>query len=278
MHFSVVIPTFNRARVLNRCLDSVLAQTLSPQQIIVVDDGSTDETESLVSQYSGVKYLYQAQSGVSAARNTGIECAQSPWIALLDSDDEWLPEKLEQQSQCIRETGSKVCHTEEIWIRNGVRVNQMNKHKKNAGDIFAQSLQLCAMSPSSIVIHRDLLDEFGGFDERLPVCEDYDLWLQITACYSVALVEQPMIRKYGGHEDQLSRRYMAMDKYRVLAMEKLLSRQKLTPEKRVQVVQQLARKLKILAAGANKHNNRELSRFCQSRQNWLAEAEQGVLS
>ncbi len=101
----------------------------------------------------------------------------------------------------------RVCHTDEIWIRNGRRVNARKKHGKKGGWIFQHCLPLCAMSPSSIMIHRDVFTALGGFDERLPACEDYDLWLRITARYPVLFTRQPLIEKYGGHDDQLSRKY-----------------------------------------------------------------------
>ena len=177
MNLSVIIPTYNRAHVLPRALDSVLTQTLNgeslPFDVSVVDDGSTDNTAELIQAfYPQVHYVYQRNKGVSAARNTGLHHAKGDLIALLDSDDEWLPNKLARQYELMQKTALDVCHTQEIWIRNGVRVNQMNKHQKIGGWIFKQCLPLCAMSPSSIVIHRRVFDAVDHFDEDLPACED----------------------------------------------------------------------------------------------------------
>ena len=169
---AVVIPTFNRAHTLPRAIDSVLQQTNAPNEIWIVDDGSVDGTADYVTtQYPELSFVYQDNAGVSAARNTGIKQSNSPWIAFLDSDDEWLPGKLEQQFAAIAENpDSRIFHTDEIWIRNGKRVNPMQKHKKQGGDIFTQSLALCAMSPSTVILHRSLLQDEGLFDETLPAC------------------------------------------------------------------------------------------------------------
>jgi len=271
MNYSVIIPTHNRQSVLPRALDSVLSQTLKPTEIIIVDDGSDDETVELLKraypkqEYPNIKVATQTNQGVSVARNVGFHRTSTDWIALLDSDDEWLPDKMERQFAQLQSTGLLVCHTEEIWIRNGVRVNAKYKHKKKSGDIFADCLSLCAMSPSSIVLHRHVWEKYGGFDPQFPVCEDYDLWLQICHEHEVCLVEEASIIKYGGHEDQLSRRYFAMDKYRVLAMEKLLRRD-ISDTKQQMLQNKLQEKLHILMLGATKHQNEELLAFCLQRQ------------
>lgn len=264
--YSVIIPTYNRSALLDRALKSVLAQTVLPAKIIVIDDGSTDETEALVaSKYPNVVYYKQSNQGVSAARNAGFSHVDTQWIALLDSDDEWLPKKMELQLTELENSGLLICHSEEIWIRNGVRVNPKNKHKKKRGDIFSDCLALCAMSPSSIVMHRDIWIEFDGFDEDFVVCEDYDLWLRICAKYEVALIDESQVRKYGGHEDQLSRLYFGMDKYRIMAMQKLIGH-KMSKNHDGLLISMLKKKLEILYQGAKKHQNSELLIFCEQRQ------------
>lgn len=271
MDYSVIIPTYNRLGILQRAIDSVYAQTQQAEEIIVVDDGSTDGTYEYIStHYPQIILQEQSNKGVSAARNNGFTKASTQWIALLDSDDEWLPEKMEKQLLELEKTKLKVCHSEEIWIRNGVRVNAKNKHQKKSGDIFFDCLQLCAMSPSAIVLHRSIWQEFDGFDESFIVCEDYDLWLRICAQHSVALVEQAQIRKYGGHEDQLSMQYFGMDKFRIMAMEKMLNID-LSKEKDTALRKMLQSKLKILTKGAIKHQNHDLLEFCQQRHHLLFE-------
>ena len=148
---SVVIPTFNRGHTLNRAIDSVLGQTLLPSEIIVIDDGSTDGTEELISkEYSSVSYIKTKNKGVSAARNLGMKAAESDWFAFLDSDDQWLPHKLEKQFECLSCSGDfRLVHCDELWIRKGKRVNPKAKHQKQGGYIFEQCLSMCAISPSA---------------------------------------------------------------------------------------------------------------------------------
>ena len=274
MNLSIIIPTYNRADTLERALNSVLNQDLFTQnkafEIIVVDDGSNDGSAELVrTRFPNVQLVQQQNSGVSSARNRGLSLARGEWIALLDSDDEWLPHKLSVQMALLADTGLKVCHTEEIWIRDGRRVNQMNKHKKQGGWIYEHCLPLCAMSPSSIVLHRDVFTTVGVFDEHLPACEDYDLWLRVAARFEVAFVEPACIRKYGGHEDQLSHQFWGMDRFRVVALENCLNHPEIGPsltvEQRQKTLKTLVKKLKILRNGARKRSNTELVERCESK-------------
>jgi len=249
---SVIIPTYNRAHILPRALDSVLAQTQLPIEIIVVNDGSTDGTKSVLSNYPGLKIMDQQHSGVSAARNIGLEHTNGEWIAFLDSDDEWLPEKLEQQWAAICNDDKLICHTEEIWIRNGQRVNPMKKHQKFGEYIYEKCLPLCVISPSSVMIHRSVFHDVGLFDETLEVCEDYDLWLRICAKYSVLFIDEPLMVKYGGHEDQLSRKHWGMDRFRVKALEKMLDSEELNEDLRRATIEMLILKCKIIINGMKK--------------------------
>lgn len=273
MKLSVIIPTYNRLQTLGRAIDSVYSQSIWSEaefELLIVDDGSNDGTAAMVTnQYPNCKLFVQDNKGVSAARNVGLFNANGEWIALLDSDDEWLPHKLEQQFHTLEQSQLKVCHTQEIWVRDGKRVNQMNKHKKAGGYIFDACLPLCAMSPSSIVIHRDILNSSGYFDEKLPACEDYDLWLKICAINSVAYVEEPCIIKYGGHDDQLSRAHWGMDRFRARSLEKLITDRalfnSLTVTSQTRAIQTLSKKNKILLNGALKRGNTEMAEECQHR-------------
>lgn len=261
MEISVVIPTYNRAQLVSRAVKSALEQSLRPCEVIVVDDGSTDQTVSnLVRAFAGIKLVQQEHSGVSAARNAGIGQACGEWIAFLDSDDEWKTGKLEQQAKAIDKERKKgreflVCHTDEIWIRNGTRVNPMDKHAKPQGWIFESCLPRCCVSPSSVVLHRNLFTRFGVFDETLPACEDYDLWLRIFSRLPVLLVPERLVVKYGGHADQLSRQYWGMDRFRVQALEKILQTGKLEVLQQQQVIHALKEKIAILVNGFEKRGN-----------------------
>lgn len=272
---SVVIPSYNRAHTLARALDSVFAQTRPADEVIVIDDGSTDGTAQLIHRhYAAVIYLKQENRGVSAARNLGIEQASGEWIALLDSDDEWLPHKLATQLDLLAQRPDHpLIHSDEIWIRNGVRIKPMKKHAKAGGWIFQRCLPLCAISPSAAMIHRGLFTEIGLFDETLPACEDYDLWLRITAHHPVLYCDAALIIKHGGHEGQLSQRHWGMDRFRIRALVKSLEQSRLTEEDYRAAERMLQRKLRILLKGAHKHNNQKiigefapLQRTTQSKQ------------
>jgi len=251
---SVVIPTFNRANLLRRALDSVIAQSFSPHEIIVVDDGSTDETATLLKDhYPQVIYLFQSNQGVSAARNHGITKATGSWIAFLDSDDEWIPNKLTLQLKVLAENPKlKICHTNEIWIRNGRRVNPKKKHAKSGGWIFQKCLPLCCISPSSSILFRTVFDTIGLFDETLPVCEDYDLWLRVTAQFPVLYIDEPLIKKYGGHSDQLSRKFWGMDRFRIKALKKIIRSGILSEDDLFEAKSVLKEKVAIYIQGARK--------------------------
>jgi len=251
---SVVIPAQNRRKLISRAIDSVRAQTAPPSEILVVDDGSTDDTARFVAEtYPEVRVLRQPNRGVSAARNAGIRAATSAFIAFLDSDDEWLEKKLERQLQAMEASpGALLCHTNEIWIRNGRRVNPMKKHQKFGGRIFEKALPLCVISPSSVLVDRRLFDEVGLFDESLPACEDYDLWLRVCSRFPVLFVDEPLIVKHGGHEDQLSRRHWGMDRFRIQALQKILAQRDLPDDYRRAADAMLAQKLEIFARGARK--------------------------
>lgn len=265
MDISVVIPTYNRARLLRRALDSVYNQSLPPQEVIVVDDGSDDDTADFIRRrYPEVRYQYQSKRGVSSARNRGIEMSCGEWIALLDSDDAWQPNKLHRQWKALQANPDYLaCHTDEIWVRHGRRVNPMKKHAKKGGRVFQDNLPLCAISPSSVIIHRKIFERVGRFDESLPVCEDYDLWLRICSHYPILFVEECLLTKYGGHSDQLSRHYWGMDRFRVQALENIIESGNLRDKDRSAAVGMLLRKCAILLQGAKKRRNHSLIKQCE---------------
>ena len=262
---SVIIPTYNRAHLLNRAIKSVLDQSYRDLELIIVDDGSTDSTKSLVDEFARkdnrVKYFYIDNSGVSKARNYGIKNSKGELIAFLDSDDEWLSEKLKKQVDLYIKEAYRLCHSDEIWIRNGIRVNQMKKHEKSGGDIFFKCLPLCCVSPSAAVVTRKLIDEVGMFDEDFKVCEDYDLWLRVTSLYPVSFIDEPLIIKYGGHKDQLSNRSWGNDVYRVRALQKIISSGTISRDKLFAAVEMLKTKCEILAKGFEKHDNKEQAQY-----------------
>ncbi len=250
-HISVIIPTYNRAALLIEAVESVLAQTWSDFELIVVDDGSTDDTPQCLKKYSDrLIYLRQENRGVSAARNYGIANARGEWLAFLDSDDLWLPRKLAAQVDFFRHNPTAlICQTEEIWRRDDRRVNPKKIHQKHSGWIYERCLPLCIVSPSAVMMRRSLLDAVGLFDETLPACEDYDLWLRIGKDYPIYLIDEPLIIKRGGHDDQLSRQHWGMDRFRIRAMQKLLDADALNAEQRRLTVRELQHKCDVLIKG-----------------------------
>jgi glycosyltransferase involved in cell wall biosynthesis len=256
---SVIITTYNRKDLVGRAIESVLAQTRLPDEIILVDDGSSDDTSQFIKvKYPQIKYIWQENQGISNARNTGISLAGSNWIAFLDSDDEWMPFKLKNQLNALnKKPYYKICHANEIWIRNDRRVNPMKKHEKSGGYIFKNCLPLCVISPSSVIIHHSVFDRYGKFDESLPVCEDYDLWLRFCAFLPILFLDKPQIIKYGGHKDQLSQKYWGMDRFRIIALEKIVENPDISSENKNAALKMLIYKIDIYMQGARKREKSE---------------------
>jgi len=255
---SVIIPTYNRGWIIGEAIDSVLSQTYRQFELIVVDDGSSDSTDDILRGYKDhAELIKQKNQGVSAARNTGIRRSRGRYIAFLDSDDFWLPEKLSRQIEFfLSHPEALVCQTEEIWIRNGVRVNPKRRHKKPSGMIFERSLGLCLVSPSAVMINRALFKEVGLFDENLAACEDYDLWLRTSIRFPVYLIDQPLVIKRGGHEDQLSRA-PGLDKFRIRSLQKLIEGGLLTQRQFGAAVRVLKEKCRIYADGCLRRGREE---------------------
>jgi glycosyltransferase involved in cell wall biosynthesis len=256
---SVIIPTFNRAKFLEEALRSALGQKGSPDEveIIVVDDGSTDDTGQILRSLPGtIRYIRSDHRGVSAARNLGIAESGGEWIAFLDSDDLWLPDKLSAQMKFFSDHPEiLLCQTEEIWIRNGRRINARRYHRKPAGYCFPLLLERCLVSPSAVVVNRRIFDSVGVFDESMPACEDYDLWLRIGCRFALGLVEEPLVIKRGGHSDQLSATVANLDRYRIEAIVKLLRAAPLSPDQRAAAESMLEKKRRIYSNGCLKRGN-----------------------
>lgn len=260
---SVVIPTFNRDWAIGRAVDSVLDQDYRPVELIVVDDGSRDQTNAILSSYDGdrLTVVRQENRGVSAARNAGVSRAQGDLIAFLDSDDYWKPGKLSAQVDFFTShPDALICQTGEIWVRNGVRVNPGQRHRKQAGMIFTPSLDLCLVSPSAVMMRKTFFSMTGGFDETLPACEDYDLWLRVTRRYPVHLIDAPLVVKTGGHPDQLSAA-PGLDQYRIRSILKLLESNELTEDQKQAAADVLARKCRIYADGCRKRGRIDEARY-----------------
>jgi len=253
---SVIITTYNRKTFLRAAVLSVLVQDYKDKEIIIVDDGSTDDS---LKELEGlpVQYTWQKNGGISSARNKGIEVARGDFIAFLDVDDLWKKKKLSTQMAMMREEGYAISYTDEIWIRNGKHLNQKSIHKKYSGFIFEKCLPLCIISPSSVLMKRSIFNDVGLFDETMTVCEDYDMWLRITARYPVLFIEKPLIVKQGGHEDQLSKRYPAMDRFRIESITRILRSDVLNETMRSAAIVELEKKCRIYITGAVKRGKTE---------------------
>ena len=255
---SVIIPTYNRGWILSEAVDSVLAQEYRDFELIVVDDGSTDNTREILQGYGdAVTVISQGNRGVSAARNRGIVAAAGELIAFLDSDDLWLPAKLQRQVDFFTSHPEALINqTEEVWIRRGRRVNPKKRHAKAGGMIFERSLELCLVSPSAVMVRRRLFDLVGPFDENLPACEDYDLWLRVSSRYPVHLIKEALVVKRGGHGDQLSAR-PGLDRYRIRALIKLIESGRLNPMQFAAATAMLQTKCAVYAGGCRKRGREE---------------------
>jgi len=264
---SVIIPAYNRASFLDEAIQSVLDQEYfvrddsSSFELLVIDDGSTDNTREIVRSFGDkVNYHFQEHKGVSAARNLGLNLARGDYLCFLDSDDLWKKDKMSVQMSFMKTfPKAKVCYTEETWIRRGVFVNPKKKHQKYSGWIFDKVLPLCLISLSSALFRREVFVEIGKFDEELLACEDYDFGIRLAHKYPIYLLPKPLIIKRGGHSDQLSRKYRAMDGFRVKALEKALQLGLTSPQEKL-VRQEIVKKCQILVNGYEKRNNRAEAR------------------
>ena len=272
---SVIIPTYNRCDLLKRAINSVTKQTITPKEIIIVDNCSTDQTYQMVSSlFPEINYFIEKKRGVSAARNKGILESKSKWIAFLDSDDTWKPTKLEKQMEfsIFNQDKYRIIHTDENWYRNKKFLNQLKKHKKSGGNIFKNSLQLCCISPSSVVLKKQIFEEYGLFDENLEVCEDYDMWIRITSKEEVGFLDSPLVSKYGGHSDQLSKKFWGMDRFRIKSLEKNLKNEHFSKSQKINVLDTLIEKLTIVSDGALKRGNKEIfKKYNDKLQDWSIE-------
>jgi glycosyltransferase involved in cell wall biosynthesis len=273
--FTVIIPTYNRPMMTIEAIKSVLAQTEPASLVIVVDDGSTDDTYEQIQRRfcDAVILLRQENKGVSAARNAGIALAKTRWCAFLDSDDLWEPKKLALQKAYIDEHPEvRILQTEEIWIRNGKRVNPCAYHAKGSGDIFEASLKRCLVSPSAVAVHRAVFEKIGLFDPHFPACEDYDLWLRANLYYPIITLPEAGIKKRGGGHDQLSAQW-GLDQWRIRALHKVLAYHELTDERKKLVIEEIVRRAEIVLQGAEKRGRRddvrEYERYLDPPETWI---------
>lgn len=258
-NIAVIIPCLNRTNLLKRSLTSVINQSRKANQVYIIDDGSSQNIISSIPVHYSLNFIRtQKNKGVSAARNIALKKAlkKNDWISFLDSDDEWLPTKLEKQEKFILENPNiKIFQTDEIWIRNDKRVNPQKQHLKQSGNIFEASLERCMITPSSVIIHKSLFEKYGLFDVELKACEDYDLWLRMSANNSIGLLNEKLLIRYQGHGDQLSLNTPILDRFRVHSLNKLLYKDYISKAQQQLILQTLLKKIGVIIAGAQKRNN-----------------------
>ncbi len=265
MKISVIIPTFNRATLILEALESVLKQTVAVEEIIIVDDGSDDDTATVLQKYKdSIRIVRQENKGVSAARNRGIAEAKHDWLAFLDSDDLWKANKLERQKETLLEQPDyKICYTDEEWRKDGKWKNQKLIHQKFSGWIYPQCLPRCIISPSSVLLHRSVFKTVGLFDEALPACEDYDLWLRVTGRFPVFYLPEKLIVKRAGNWAQLSQNH-SLDRYRIIALQKMLDSGILQYDDEQKTRDMLAEKCRVYSLGCRKHNRQEEAEWAET--------------
>ena len=277
LEVSVIIPVFNRREMVADAIHSVLRQCAVRFELIVVDDGSTDGTadaieEALENASAPARVIQTKNRDIAAARNTGAEAARAPLLAFLDSDDIWMEQKLAHQLRHLRDHADlEIAQCDEIWIRDGVRVNPGLRHRKRAGNVFVDSLRICLISSSAVIVRADLFARIGGFDETMIAAEDYDLWLRILIKHDVGLLDENLVTRRAGHAGQLSARVPAIDRYRILALAKLLANPELQGVRRISTAEVLAEKCRIYSKGLERRG-RETAHFCGvalGHQHWV---------
>lgn len=260
MTVCVTIPTYNRASLLSRAVESVMRQSYADWHLWVVDDGSTDGTAELLDTYADGRIHTSRipHQGVSAARNAGVRMSRGrgELLAFLDSDDEWLPLKLEWQIEYWNENPQiGLVYSSEIWIRGGRRVNPPKQYRGTSGRVLIPSIRACVISPSTAMMKRETFEELGGFDESYPVCEDYDLWLRLCSRHEVGWIPEPLVIRHGGRPDQLSESTPAMDYWRVKAMAHLHETTSLSADEQVVLEEEIVRRGRVLLKGYRSRGN-----------------------
>lgn len=253
LKISVIIPSFNREKYLPIAINSIKDQTYHIDEIIIIDDGSTDNTQKILNKIDNIKTIKTKNLGVSHARNIGIKASKNNWVAFLDSDDIWIQDKIEKQVNFHKKNQNILfSHTGERWIRDGKRVKYPKSLKKPQGECFLQNISTCKIAASSVLMHKSIFDDIGYFDEKLKVCEDYDLWLRVTQKYTIGLMYEELIIKNAGHK-QLSTSIFAIDRYHIYSLQKLLN-----SKFKNEIQEEIVRKCNILIKGAKKHQNQKI--------------------
>lgn len=256
----MIIPAYNRSGLLAEAIDSVRSQTFTDYEIIVVDDGSTDDTPSLA-ESRDLRYIRLEHTGMPGlVRNRGAAQAKGKLLAFLDSDDLWMPDKLSRQlllHGCDTmlgraEQNNRITHTREQWLRNGKVISQSKLRHRRSGSLFEDSLVKCIIGPSTVVMDASFFARTKGFRDDLEIGEDYEYWLRITPEADVGYVDMPLTVKRAGHGDQLTEKYGHIEYFRISALKDLVDSRFYSEPRLTAARRELARKCGIYAAGARK--------------------------
>lgn len=257
----IVIPAFGREKLLEEAVRSVQQQTFEDWRLLIVDDASA--TPLRCDSFAHDKRIeiirLEKNSGPALARNQGASRGDSPFIAFLDSDDLWQPQKLELQLELFKDDPLlQWAHTNEVWFRNGALVRQKHIHAKQGGQFFSRALERCLISPSAVMLRRIFFEQSGGFNPAFRLCEDYEFWLRLLLVNPVGFVKDAATVKRAGEWEQLSSS-REIDRYRVLALHRLWRNapRTLSSEETILLLEEAARKTERLVKGAQKHRNRK---------------------
>lgn len=260
---SVIIPTYNRLNFLKEAIHSVLNQTYSKFELIVMDDGSTDNTQEYLcsNNINTIRLNHSGKPGY--VRNQGAKKARGKYIAFLDSDDLWKQDKIQKQIDYFNKNRKIViCHTKEIWDRKGKIISQSKQQHKTSGNIFESALKKCIIGPSTVMIEKKTFIDIGMFRESLEIAEDYELWIRITSRYHVGYLDEPLVIKRGGHEDQLSLKYGQVEIFRIKALKMDIEDEFFSTSQMKKAKYELANKCAIYANGAKKRGkHKEASHY-----------------
>ena len=222
---SVVLPTYDRGDVLGRAIESVLAQTYREFELLVVDDGSTDDTAAVVGSFDDPRITYVEHAnnrGACAARNTGIRESTGEFVAFQDSDDEWHPEKLRRQMDAFADAPASVGVVYTGFTRHGDGTETYHPGPgvdPKEGDVRESLLRQNFVTTQAAVVRRRCLDDVGGFDERLPRFQDWELWLRLSERYEFSLVDESLVTAHD-RPDSISNDPHALVDARKLIVEK----------------------------------------------------------
>lgn len=275
---SVIIPVYNRSELLKEAVQSVLDQTYRDFELIVVDDGSDSEEMALttdICERAGARLIRLTHFGCPGrARNRGVEQASGRWIAFLDSDDIWCPEKLQKQVDYLNENkGCALVHTREVWKREGRIVSQRKQRHNRCGDIYEDALVKCIIGPSTVMIDRSVYDLLGGFNDHIEIAEDYEFWLRFTAKYKCGYLEYPLVIKRAGTWDQLSEKYGQIEIFRIRALRIFLDYNDLSETQRELAIFEYVRKCLIFANGCDKRGRKVEASFWEKEASFWEEKQ-----